>query len=94
MKDHEDKISERIAEQARRMHKAKQSPTDSPLKGLGAFGMIGWSISVPTVLGALLGLWLDRVLSHGISWTIALILGGLALGIFIAGTWMNKERDR
>ena len=94
MTDQKDKTSERIAQQARRMHHAKQSPKDSPLKGLGAFGMIGWSIAVPTVAGALLGMWLDRILAHSISWTIALILGGLALGIFIAGTWMIKERDR
>ncbi len=94
MTDQEDNTSERIARQARRMHQAKQSPVDSPLKGLGAFGMFGWSIAVPTVLGAMLGLWLDRLFAQSISWTIALLLGGLALGIFIAWTWMAKERDR
>lgn len=94
MTDSKDKTSERIAEQAKRMQHAKQTPTDSPLKGLGAFGMIGWSIAVPTVGGALLGLWFDRIFAHSISWTIALILGGLTVGIFIAWTWMIKERDR
>ena len=53
--------------------------------------MIGWSVAVPTVGGALLGIWLDRVAPQSFSWTISLILGGVVLGAFIAGTWINKE---
>ena len=40
---------------------------------------IGWSITVPTVGGAFLGLWLDRVAPQDFSWTIALLLGGVVL---------------
>ena len=53
--------------------------------------MIGWSIAVPTVGGAFLGLWLDRVAPQGFSWPIALILGGVVLGAFIAAAWVNGE---
>ena len=28
--------------------------------GLGMMGLIGWSVAIPTVLGAALGLWLDQ----------------------------------
>ena len=59
--------------------------------GLGMFGMIGWSVAVPTVGGALLGLWLDRVAPQAFSWTLALLLGGVVLGGLIAWGWIEKE---
>ncbi|WP_303288013.1 AtpZ/AtpI family protein [Marinobacter sp. SS8-8] len=80
-----------IGRRAQRMKQARERPGLSPLRGLGAFGMIGWSISVPTVGGAFLGLWLDRNLPQGFSWVIALILGGVVLGGFIAWAWISRE---
>ena len=73
------------------MKAARDNPGPSPLRGIGTFGMIGWSIAVPTVGGALLGLWLDRVAPQEFSWTLALILGGVAIGAMIAWAWVNKE---
>ncbi|PLW75362.1 AtpZ/AtpI family protein [Cohaesibacter celericrescens] len=82
---------EEIARHARRMKSTREHPAPSPLRGIGTFGMIGWSIAVPTVSGAFLGLWLDGVAPQGFSWTIALILGGVVLGAFIVAAWINKE---
>lgn len=73
------------------MKHARNAPGASPLRGLGAFGVIGWSIAVPTVGGAFLGLWLNRVAPQDFSWPIALILGGVVIGVFIAWTWVSKE---
>ena len=67
------------------------NPGPSPLRGIGVFGMIGWAVAVPTVGGAFLGLWLDRVLPQGFSWTIALILGGVVIGAFLAWAWIDRE---
>ncbi len=89
-----DKSPEKIGQQARRMQEARKHPVESPLRGVSVFGMIGWSVALPTVLGAFLGVWLDKTTQSDISWTIALILGGLALGILIAWSWMEKERNR
>ena len=86
-----DKAKDQIAQHARRMKSTRDKPGPSPLRGIGTFGMIGWSIVVPTVGGAYLGHWLDRVLPQVFSWTIALILGGVVLGAFIAAIWINKE---
>lgn len=61
MSEEHDKSSEAIGNRARRMQAARNNPGPSPLRGIGVFGMIGWSIAVPTVDGAFLGLWLDRV---------------------------------
>lgn len=88
-----DKTAEDIARRAERMKNTRDHPGSSPLRGLGAFGMIGWSIAVPTVGGAFLGIWLDRVAPQAFSWTIALILGGVVLGAGIAWAWIAKEGD-
>lgn len=86
-----DPASDHISRQAKRMKATRENPGPSPLRGIGVFGMIGWSIAVPTVGGAFLGLWLDRVAPQNFSWTIALILGGVVLGGAIAAAWINKE---
>lgn len=88
-----DRTTDEIGQRARRMKAARDDPGPSPLRGIGTFGMIGWSIAVPTVGGAFLGLWLDRVAPRQISWTVALILGGVALGGLIAWAWIGKEGD-
>lgn len=54
-------------------------------------GIVGWSVVVPTLLGAALGLWLDRHYPGGRSWTLALLAAGLVLGCFNAWIWVAKE---
>lgn len=86
-----DRSADDIRRSAERMKRARNQPGFSPLRGLGAFGMIGWSIAVPTVGGAFLGLWLNRVAPQDFSWPIALILGGVVIGGMIAWSWVGKE---
>lgn len=59
--------------------------------GLGMMGMIGWSVVLPTLLGAALGLWLDRHYPSELSWTLALLVCGLVLGCANAWHWVSKE---
>ncbi|SOB77103.1 ATP synthase protein I [Marinobacter sp. LV10R510-11A] len=86
-----DRSAEDIRRSAERMKRARTEPGFSPLRGLGAFGIIGWSIAVPTVGGAFLGLWLNKVVPQTFSWPIALILGGVVVGGIIAWSWIDKE---
>ncbi len=88
--DH-DKSADDIERRAKRMKNARDHPGPSPLRGIGTFGMIGWAIAVPTVAGAFIGHWLDRIAPQDFHWTIALILGGVVLGGLIAWGWINKE---
>lgn len=80
-----------IGRRAERLKKTRENAGLSPLRGLGVFGMIGWSIAVPTVGGAFLGLWLDRTIPQDFPWVLALILGGVTLGGFIAWAWIGRE---
>ncbi|MCY0148553.1 AtpZ/AtpI family protein [Hoeflea sp. G2-23] len=90
-KDLRDRATQDIGDRARRMKAARDNPGPSPLRGIGTFGMIGWTVAVPTVAGAFLGIWLDKVAPQDFSWTIALILGGVALGAIVAWVWIDKE---
>lgn len=80
-----------IRRSADRMKRARSESGISPLRGLGAFGIIGWSVAVPTVGGAFLGLWLNQVAPQTFSWPIALILGGIVVGGIISWNWISKE---
>lgn len=94
MTGHDREEARRIGRLAARKQAARDDPGPSPLRGIGVFGMIGWAVSVPTVAGTFLGLWLDRVASQGFSWTIALIVAGVVLGAVIAWRWIDRETDK
>ena len=62
MSDKRDRNADEIGRSAARKKAARDNPGPSPLRGIGTFGMVGWSVAVPTVGGAFLGLWLDGAL--------------------------------
>ena len=77
---------------AKRKLAARRASSGSLWRGLGMMGLIGWSVVVPTLLGAALGHWLDqRAAPATHSWTIALLFAGLALGCLNAWHWVTKE---
>jgi ATP synthase protein I len=59
--------------------------------GFGMFGLIGWSVAAPAVLGALAGMWLDKRRAGIHSWTLALLIVGLCIGCANAWHWIAKE---
>ena len=86
-------LSNRIGRQARRKRAHQRSGLKPLWFGLGMFGMVGWSIALPTLLGAALGSWLDKRWPGEVSWTLSLILIGLALGCLNAWYWIKQEND-
>jgi ATP synthase protein I len=61
--------------------------------GLGMLGLIGWSICLPTLLGAWLGRWLDERHPGAHAWTLALLIAGLCLGCANAARWIGSEQQ-
>lgn len=59
--------------------------------GLGLFGIIGWSISIPTLIGIALGIYLDKKFTQGFSWTITLLFAGIVFGSFNAWHWIKEK---
>ena len=83
-------FAEQVGAKAGRKLKAQRHPAQVWF-GLGMMGLIGWSVAVPTLLGAALGIWLDARHAGGHSWTLALLVAGLAIGCFNAWHWVAKE---
>lgn len=83
--------AETLSRKARRMEKARQRKARSAWLGLGMFGMVGWAIAVPTIGGVVLGLYLDARWPGDMSWTLALLLAGVALGCVNAWYWVQRE---
>ena len=86
-----DALARQVGAKADRKLKARRNPTPGVWFGLGMMGLIGWSVAVPTLLGAGLGLWLDKHYPGGHSWTLALLVAGLAIGCFNAWHWVANE---
>ncbi len=84
-------LAGQIGAKASRKLRARQNPHASVWLGLGMMGLVGWSVAVPTLLGAALGLWLDRRYPGPHSWALALLVAGLVLGCVNAWHWVAKE---
>jgi ATP synthase protein I len=86
-----DAFGDQISLAARRKLKAQRSPQQGVWFGLGMIGLIGWSVVVPTLVGAALGIWLDEHHAGRHAWTLALMFGGLSLGCLNAWRWVEQE---
>ena len=90
-KSNKDRSFEKIVGAKEERKLQAQREKKSVWLGLGLFGMIGWSIAVPMILGAALGIWLDKSYKQNFSWTLSLLILGLMLGCVIAWNWIQKE---
>ncbi len=85
-------FSRQVGAQAARKLKAQRRATKSIWFGLGMSGLIGWSVTIPTLIGVALGLWVDEALSESTySWTLMLIFIGLIIGCLNAWHWVESE---
>ena len=84
-------FSQEVGAKAARKLRARRHSAQGVWFGLGMMGLIGWSVAVPTLLGAALGMWLDRHYPGRHGWTLALLVAGLAIGCLNAWHWVAKE---
>ena len=84
-------LADQVGAQAARKLKARRDGAPGVFYGLGMMGLVGWSVVVPTLLGAALGLWLDSHHAGTHSWTLALLVAGLTLGCLNAWHWVARE---
>ncbi len=91
MTENETDEAKTISRKASRMARARKRKSQSAWLGLGMFGMVGWAVAVPTVAGIALGLFIDAHWPGETSWTLALLLAGVALGCLNAWYWVQRE---
>jgi ATP synthase protein I len=91
MSPEERKFEQQVGASVARKLKARDDPVPGLWFGLGVMGVIGWSVTVPTLLGAALGTWLDHHHRSSHSWTLALLVAGLSIGCLNAGFWVARH---
>jgi len=79
-----------IGKKAERWMKARDDGRHSLWFGLGMFGLVGWAVAIPTLVGVALGVWLDARLGDRISWTLTLLLAGVGVGCLNAWYWVRR----
>jgi len=84
-------FQEQLDAKVKRKLKSQRSSNQGVWFGLGMMGLIGWSVVVPTLLGAAIGAWLDRNHTASHSWTLTLMIAGLVIGCWSAWQWVAKE---
>lgn len=84
-------LSQEVGAKAERKLRAQRHVTRTVWFGFGMMGLIGWSVVVPTLLGAALGIWIDKHYPGSHSWTLILLVFGLCLGCLNAWHWVAKE---
>ncbi|MBM4070175.1 MAG: F0F1 ATP synthase subunit [Planctomycetes bacterium] len=86
-------LSEEVGAKEARKIRARRDMDRTIWFGLGMFGLVGWSVAIPTLIGVGLGIWLDLTLPGRFSWTLALLLAGAALGAMNAWYWVSQEQQ-
>ena len=81
---YQDKLSEQVAKKEQRKMNARREQGRSIWYGLGMFGLVGWSIAVPTLIGIALGIWIDRTWQPMFSCTLMCLFVGVVIGCSIA----------
>jgi ATP synthase protein I len=88
--DSSESFSKQVTEKEKRKLKGLRN-TGSVWYGLGMFGMVGWSVAVPCLLGAALGKWLDNAHPQPFSWVLTCLVAGLFVGCAMGWYWVAKE---
>ena len=88
----EDFPKEVAAREKRKLH-ARKTKTSVVWFGLGMFGVIGWSVAVPTLLCIFCGIWIDVTWpGRPYSWTLMLLVAGVVFGCVNAWFWVTRQQ--
>ncbi len=89
--DRQSDMARKIGSKSTRKLKAKRLAGQKTWFGLGMMGLVGWSIILPTLIGLLVGIWIDSTTDSRYAWTLMLMVAGLAIGCLNVWYWLNKE---
>lgn len=83
-------MSDKIKSDTEKRIKAR-GEKDDIMFGLGVFGIVGWSIAIPTLIGIALGIYLDGRRPVNFSWTLTLLFAGIIVGCLNAWHWVKQK---
>ena len=86
-----DRFSDRVERKERRKLQARQRKHEGMWFGVGMFGLVGWSVVLPTLIGVALGMWIDAKWPSQYSWTLMMLFAGVVAGCVNAWYWVKRE---
>jgi len=84
-------LAEQVGAKEARKVKARSEKDRGVWFGLGMFGLVGWSVAIPTLVGVAVGVWIDKTWPTRYSWTLMLLFVGVVLGCLNAWYWVKRE---
>jgi ATP synthase protein I len=92
-KQHEimDDLTRKVQRKEERKIKARAEQDRGVWFGLGMFGLVGWSVAIPTLIFLGIGVWVDRKWPSQYSWTLMLLVIGVIVGCWNAWYWLKKQ---
>ncbi len=86
-----DRFLAEVGRRRKRREKHEREGDSSFWRSVGMMGTIGWSVSVPMVLGLLLGRWIDTRLESGHVFMLFCMLLGLITGCLTAWRMISER---
>lgn len=92
---HRESFEDTLSEKAARKLRARREGDRGIWFGLGTMGLVGWAVTIPTVVGIAVGIWLDSRAAEpgGVSWTLTGLVIGVVVGCLNAWFWIQRELE-
>ena len=87
-------FTEQVAKKEALRMKALRHKDETVWFGLGMFGIVGWAVAIPTLVGIAFGLWIDRTWPSSYSWALMFLIAGELVGCMNAAYWVRKVRSK
>jgi ATP synthase protein I len=89
-----DGLIETVGTKENRKIRARQEEDRGVWFGLGMFGLVGWAVAIPALIGIAVGIWIDKRWPSPYSWTLMLLVIGVMVGCLNAWYWVKRESRR
>lgn len=87
------RFADEVGLREKRKIRARRKTSDQAWFGLGLFGVVGWSVAIPAVMGIFAGIWIDLKWPGPPSWTLMLMIIGIAAGCINAWFWVSRHQS-
>ena len=88
----QERFLETLRHKRERAERNRREENPSFWSNVGLFGVVGWSITVPMVLGLLVGRLIDKRFDSGAVYTVFLMLVGLGFGCYNVWRLISRKR--
>ncbi len=88
-----DNLISRVAAREARLMRSNKEGAPNTIRAVALVGLIGWSVVLPMLIGIAIGYWIDHRWPSRFSWTLMLLVAGLAAGCWNAWKRISQEQE-